>query len=1751
MINPMFFPLNLFNNLNFQNMPIQINNIMDTFKDIHQKELQTKDNPLYTEINCETKNIFKFLKESIDNFHLLFEKEKLKNFEETLKYLEKISIPNKCVCAGVIDNIPGWRCIDCSKYENTIYCNDCYLKSKESHKNHNVVFLISSTGMCDCGDPDSLDIYCPEHSGPYTNQKQIDDYISKTFNNEILDKLKKFFETLFLRFSKYLVLTEQCEYFSKILYNETFNGNNTDLSRDILLLKNNFGIVFQNLIHFLGLISHKNLGMLHLIANFLLKNHLENQTLNDEYLTTHKCINISENDIKVLNTDGQKHKCVCPFIRLFITNYRDNIDAKNESEEFLLSFSHNLLLRTAFCIVYFLVYEQVIQNNNEDFIIHRNQFFIEDATELIAKKSNLIEETYNSFYQNFVKYFKSPQIKNEFGGINEEIIKKLFGPTFHMHTDTKYFTKPKMRLLMTDKTIIMKTMIDVICLIHNQHEFKSIVPHPQFQDKGLSAEFIEFELRILDIIKEITMYIQWEKIEQLKEVFKYLIHKILNQKDEGIIQLEENEYTYHIGLYRCFGIFINSFCFNYCFNNNNCTLIDSIDYFKKTFFNSEEEVEKLVDLLLNDYYKLFGFIAGCKNNYFNYYDSLSSYSRLYFLIRKAYLIDLSLLKYLFVMSKGKMDIISYLKKSNIENVYSSFVDSFINEKKENNENEEQKIKEEEEKKKDNNNNNENNNEEQNNNNVIPGLNLNNNIQLLQLLRSQGQGQINNPLLRQFIHQLNNLNAENDKSKDEYNCIMQWGLLLDMLISFMKDDSCPYWDLMIIYTETVSSHTKRDLFNVIRNNKLAMQDLKNILKEKLIHEIIAEGNLADLQIITKNLDPYLHTLFMQNDEFNKTLNELTYNKINGETKMFYLKDNFLKYLDLNYYFSFKDKSSAQRYILDFKKDIVKSYNYYYYNPSQLTFEFYEQVYDKILLNKNNLELMIKIVDKLLGNEKITKELDIKSVRNSLLPIILNYLSMFSVINTKSFIEFKLQNANLINRLHELFSNCIKDNKNNNILEKDLEENVKEILNQLNKYNIIYESLERDLSKLNKYDYNIEIIEQLKQKENLNQNSNIIKIIPQKINKVDEKKKIVKNIKDKYKNLMKKQANIFMDKVTSNEEMVKVIKEQNTNNEKENDNEIMCFYCRNPIKLDSFNVPYGKIGLLIDDYFYNYSMKATIRTEISKLFNKDDKNNELYNKIKDTVNNDLYYRINSCGHYFHSSCFLEGCSKNNNNENENENDNVNDGNNLFTCPLCLKKQNILIPPLNGFKEKYNFFKSENLNELFTTEIDIDKFKLKNESDINLFKEIIQHFLEKIELNKFEKNSYNDFLFYKYPFYKGYFNILENIFYLNGTYFHKQQQIDNLQNINLSLRFIAKTNPLYIKQIITFIKTELTNLVEGPDKKEYIFSHTEYMRYVHSLEKVLLSLSILFNYEEFQETLKYIIYIYLPYFVFGFYFRDLMIKKELNKIDKFSFKEKMNMKDLLNYIKENNKLILNYFKDFLKKLCLIKVITDFTNKNQNITNSFNELNLENLFLLLNMDNLYKLLTKNENNEIHFMDVINNLPKIFNENDIFYKLYGKNLDYNKVFDSVFINVKNNEKEESLIDKNLIIQFSPIIFEFTYLDKNIFDWIERNIKEECVICHKIVKYSYICLICGAKVCKSNLLELLQHTKICGGKNCLYVEMSSMNVILFTNSNLIKLYPIYVNEAGIGPEGHEMSREFNLSHEKLNQATKSFITNDF
>jgi len=141
----------------------------------------------------------------------------------------------------------------------------------------------------------------------------------------------------------------------------------------------------------------------------------------------------------------------------------------------------------------------------------------------------------------------------------------------------------------------------------------------------------------------------------------------------------------------------------------------------------------------------------------------------------------------------------------------------------------------------------------------------------------------------------------------------------------------------------------------------------------------------------------------------------------------------------------------------------------------------------------------------------EHLNKKSIRNSFLPPILNYLLMISVINTKSFIEFKLANRITINKLYEILQNFIKNKEKDNAIDKDLEEHINEVLNKINSYQLIYDSYKGDLSKLNKFDYNTNILQQLKNNQAFNTNK--ININQEAKNSKDEKKQKLKNTKEK--------------------------------------------------------------------------------------------------------------------------------------------------------------------------------------------------------------------------------------------------------------------------------------------------------------------------------------------------------------------------------------------------------------------------------------------------------------------------------------------------------------------------------------------------------------------------------------------------------------------------------------------------------------
>ena len=1665
-------------------------NYTDFFGKISQRELKTNNIELYSQINSATIKISSYFEKAIRKFPSLFESD-LKTFEQSLFHLQKISIPNKCVCAGAIDAVPGWRCNNCSKHENAIYCNDCYLKSKDLHKGHEVFYSIGTKGMCGCGNPDSLNIYCHEHSGPFVEQKLIDEYINKSFDEKILNNLIIFFDEFFLEFSKYLILTSKCKLFMEEIFDDKFSGNLSqnliNEKKDVEFIKYNFKIVFQNLIYFLRLITQNNLGMLHLISNYFLKNNLEPVKSQDEFKTIHRCIDIKKDDMKISfdTIVNEVHECRCPFFRHFFVNYRNNIklDSEENEKEFMFSFFHNLPSRYVFCILIYFLYNYMLHNYNTNMIYCRTQFYLEDIHELILKNTTFIEDSAFIFYRFMLKLIN----KMHKGNIvhKDEFFFKIAKYITMLIEDIKYYTKPKPRKLIAEKTSYFINVINVVCLFHNINEYKSIFPHPKHQDKSINLFLFSAEKFLINLPELLNCCFDWTKTENLKEIYKYIICKILNQEKEGIKQLKENEFSYHLSLYRTFGVFMNAFCFNYSLSNN-CTILESVNYFKNNFFENQEQVEKFVDIIIKDYFKYFGFIFGIKNNFFNYYDSMIVFFTFY-TEHNFYQNDLTLIKYLFALSEKKLDIVSYIKLSNIENVFSIFDKTF---------------------------------------------NLDNN-------KNTNETNIDKEKTDE--------NKTND-DKDELNIILQWKTLLEFLIFILKNDSSYYFSLLNIYDDILSSKTKSDLFYGIKNNECAMEDLKNILQEKIIQNIISQGNLIEAKNLEKKVNNYLLYLFKKNNNiYNEILNKLTYNKINGESIMFYLKDEYLNFFDCNYFLLPKEKSAAQKYILDFKKDIIKTYNQHLYNHSKLTFEFYLNMIEKVLLNKNNLELIIRVIDKLINNEKIMEYTDNKSIRNILLPIIYNYLQIFNVINTKSFIEFKLENKTALDKLYELLENLINNNNTNNIIDKDLEEYTKEIISNMNQYKLILEHYNNDLTKLNKNDYNINISEQLKQSEKAKDNSTLLNSDNKNIINTEKPKPL--NIKEKLKQKMKNKSNNFLEKIKLDEEMMKTINEHinDVENIKNNNEETMCFYCRNSIKLNSFEEPFGKLGLFIKDLFYVNSVKATLRKEFTKL-ELNDEDNQICKKALKTIYEQKFFRIISCGHYFHNSCFVKGCEKR-----ADSND--------FYCPLCLKYFNLLIPPLTLFHDKYTFFNSEKINELFNFEENKEKLneteEKKEQNEINLFNTTVINFL--ISINVFKKNikNYESFLDNIYQYYKAYLTYFENIFYVKATTFHKLEQIDNMKNFILSLRLFLHDSKVLSKfDIVKYIQDTIIKIAKGPEDGRLLYKYYDsYMHYLNLFEKIIFSLTILFDYEELSKIFKYIIYIFLPYYLFGVYLKELIILKQKGKLNEEQFNQQLNMDEFHKYLKNNNIQLLNNMKLFLQKFCFIKIITDYQNKNDEIINSIDELNFKNILSIINMEDLSQLLPEQES-EINIEDIIIQLHKTFNPDEIFYKLLSKNLNFENVLNSILENVKKyNTNLNYDLTHELIIQFSPIKFNFIYLDKNNFTLIEKYSTKNCNICGKIPKKALLCLICGEKVC-NNIIdkndESIIHTIKCTGSYCIFVKLYKMKLIYVNrNGNKKKLFHIYVNKNGSGAKGNEISNEYNLNCEKVKFVLRNYLSKEF
>ena len=1645
------------------------NSSNEMFKKLTNKKLKTYFNTLFDNVFDETSKIHLYFEDKLKTFPSLFDSN-LKDMTETINYLEKIAIPSNTECTEIIDNIPCWRCLDCTEY-NSIYCSNCYIKSKNLHKEHRVHFLPKIGGMCDCGEPNTFKIFCPEHKGPFTEQKQIDEFINKSFSQEILGKLIYFFDDLFLQFSKYLVLTEQCTFFCKEIFSK--NIHNVREKDDVFTLKENFGIVFQNFLTFLYVITNKNMGMLYLITKYIIKNHLaSDNNIDEKFKTSHSCIILENKNIQIkyrnenYNKDifsfkeenpKDKHICECSFLRLLLTNWRDILQSKEEvmNKQLFFSFFHNCFLREIYSLLYFFIFKEILLNYNKDIISQRIQFSSEDNILLIGNQTDILENTFNIFDEYLKELLNNPISNDDKDNSNADILEKII----LMANDCINFVKQKEKKIINSKIILLKKFVDTTCIIHNQCKYESIFPHPEFQDKKCSINLINVELLLIKIASRLNLCYDWEDKEKTKDFFDYIINKILNQNIEKIQCLKENEYSFHLSLYRTFSIFLNYFCFNYILKNNK-NMTDAIDYIKNVLFKSKEEMQKVIDIIINDYFKMLGFLIGIKNEYFNYYDSLYYYDKIYFNNLEYLKIDFTLIKYLLAMSEQKLNLDNMLKVSNIENIY-SFFNRIFKEKK-------------------------------------------------------------------F--------DKNEINKDEKQHIMHWVRFFEIIIDIMKNDSSHFHNILTYYNEIICLKTKTELFNNIKKNENLMNDIRNNLREKFILIFIGSGNLLDMKTIKRLVNGYYFNIF-NDKEFNSILNELTENKIYDKKIIYSIKDSCLKYLDFDYFFSPFIKSQAELYINDFKKDKFKSFNSYYFKPSIIMFDFYNKVYENTLLNIDNIEFVLNIIEILLcQNENDSKYLD--PIKNEILPLTLNFMTMIGTINSKLFFKFKIENKILFDKIFNILNTAIKNNKKTSILDKDLYENIINTITKLNTFKIIYENIKEDINNLNDNDYNNDNNLLIENEKNISISLNNNENQNEDNSQDNAKRKKNKDMKEKYKNLIKQKRNKFMDKIKTDKRMTNIIENGEHKNEEEEKDKIMCFFCRNDIILNSFKEPYGKMGNICIDYFYKNSFRSSIRAELKKITKNIEEKNQIYSNIKENNRDeDLSIRIISCGHYFHQKCFKEKLNEIG----------------TIKCPLCEKTGNSLIPPLTNFHRKDIFLQSEKLTKILDKKYEFKKTEIIKENII--FKEIGLSFLQsnvkKNIINNDTIKDYNSFINEIFKSYEYNLNYLINLFYCEATTFYKQQQIDSIQNFLLLIRYLIKIDFIDISQIINFIRNGVDNIINGPNENDNIMDKYKKMYYSKEIDKIIFLFVILLDYDEIQKLYLYIFNWTLPYFSFWLYLRNIIIENNYYSFYDDKTKEKINVNYLLQYLNNNYVQINHYIKLFLQKLLLIKIITKYDDKKEDIIKNINinNLTIENLFTELNIENIYQLLSKDLINEINIIDVMEKMVKILSNDNSFINKDYIILDYNKIYNLFINNLLKTKEEKYLMNAELFYQFVIYKFELIDLEYNVFDFIEKNLFKKCHICQKLKKNNCVCLICGNKIC---LEDIINHVFKCTFSDIINIEMQTMKVFSFYDYKEFKsLYYLYTNEYNEGPDTKFISNEYNLNKDRIKLILKSFVCIDY
>ena len=462
-------------------------------------------------------------------------------------------------------------------------------------------------------------------------------------------------------------------------------------------------------------------------------------------------------------------------------------------------------------------------------------------------------------------------------------------------------------------------------------------------------------------------------------------------------------------------------------------------------------------------------------------------------------------------------------------------------------------------------------------------------------------------------------------------------------------------------------------------------------------------------------------------------------------------------------------------------------------------------------------------------------------------------------------------------------------------------------------------------------------------------------------------------------------------------------------------------------------------------------------------------------------------------------------------------------------------------------YNFI--ENDEKENSKRLDVDNFKEKYPDFINACKHYIEGFIGMklfvnhidLENNLFKSLMSNLLIIFSIQ-YRDFFDFFENID-------DRKTSVNLWKNFFLSLRLLIKLKIMdegFFNCKFYNSLEELKTLVFDRSLEELINNDGLRLK----LCQLLFLLAILLDYEEIEGFEKYILYITMPIFGFGFFFKDIYFQNTFT----FSQKEFLNLltEEKLYEFLSKDKSLYNIIDHVLKHLLISKLLM----KND-IDCDKVSLETNNMLDLLNLSDL-----KNKT----FLEILEYIDKSImfdipnEENKAIPKIFRPKNNYKeslKILLKEHINASTEDKCDKVLSPSLFGSCLPIIYNFISLPELAIDLEYEVYNKPCEVCKNKGKNSLICLDCGKKICDSrkcltkindvSLPGFVAHCKICGGGRSAFLQTYDCSVLFVSNRVVFKKFvPLYVNKFGEGITKISFGKEFKLSKDEVKNALNMF-----